>query len=171
MDDWSNGCIVIYCPDSESPEEEMQCLLIKPAQKAYWSFPKGHPDENETNLDGAIRETFEETGLQLDKTNVNENDHRHISYTFISHLHNDKWKKHEDYPNEALRPKFVLHKVVRYYRAIITGPLLPMDRIRKSTDETDEVQFFPISDKTKEEILSFKEEKWLFDELAMSMLT
>ena len=31
---------------------------------SYWNFPKGHFEKNETNLEAALRETYEETGLK-----------------------------------------------------------------------------------------------------------
>ena len=33
------------------------------ANDIYWTFPKGHPEEGETQEQGALRELFEETGL------------------------------------------------------------------------------------------------------------
>lgn len=39
----------------------------KPKDKG-WDFPKGLTDENETDIDAAVRECFEETGLKVDKS-------------------------------------------------------------------------------------------------------
>lgn len=33
--------------------------------KIFWSFPKGHQEDGETDLETAIRETFEEVGLNI----------------------------------------------------------------------------------------------------------
>ena len=34
-------------------------------QKGHWACPKGHPEKNETGLETAKRELFEETGLSV----------------------------------------------------------------------------------------------------------
>ena len=38
-------------------------LLIQ-HQAGHWAFPKGHPEADETDLQAAVREVREETGLQ-----------------------------------------------------------------------------------------------------------
>lgn len=40
-------------------------LLVKGRHSGKWSFPKGHPNQGETEFEAAERETFEETGLRL----------------------------------------------------------------------------------------------------------
>ena len=40
-------------------------LLVKGRHTGKWSFPKGHPNEGETEFEAAERETMEETGLRL----------------------------------------------------------------------------------------------------------
>lgn len=40
-------------------------LAVRGAKSQKWSFPKGHPEGNETELECALRETREETGLTL----------------------------------------------------------------------------------------------------------
>jgi 8-oxo-dGTP pyrophosphatase MutT (NUDIX family) len=49
------GCILV------SPHKRY--LLVQGRSSGKWSFPKGHPNEDETPLDCAKRELFEETGL------------------------------------------------------------------------------------------------------------
>jgi 8-oxo-dGTP pyrophosphatase MutT (NUDIX family) len=49
------GCIL------QSPDNTY--LLVEGRQSGKWSFPKGHPNTNETPLDCAKRELLEETGL------------------------------------------------------------------------------------------------------------
>ena len=44
---------------------EPEILLIYRAKLDDWSFPKGHCEEGETNEQTAIRETKEETGLDI----------------------------------------------------------------------------------------------------------
>lgn len=58
------------------PEEQIQLAGIVvfhiPSKKTlilrgrYWDLPKGHVEKGETPLQGAIRECWEETGLQVD---------------------------------------------------------------------------------------------------------
>ena len=52
----SCGCIII---DNE------KVLLIKQT-KGHWGFPKGHVEENETEVETAIREVKEETNLDVE---------------------------------------------------------------------------------------------------------
>ncbi len=68
--------------------KEIEFLLVKANYgDHHWSFPKGHTDPNETNLDAAIRETFEETGLDKSSLNVVQDFHRRVEYPVRS------WKK------------------------------------------------------------------------------
>ncbi len=46
-----------------SPQNRV--LVVKGRKHGKWSFPKGHKLRNETYLDCAVRETWEETGLNL----------------------------------------------------------------------------------------------------------
>ena len=48
----------------------IEILLIKHVNSGHWSFPKGHVEGNETELETAKREIKEETGLDviLDQT-------------------------------------------------------------------------------------------------------
>lgn len=51
--------------------EQWQVLLIhqfsKIGNNSYWAFPKGHAEADETALQSAKRELFEETGLTAEK--------------------------------------------------------------------------------------------------------
>ena len=56
----SCGCIIL---------EDKKVLLIGAKDdegKLFWSFPKGHQEANETDIETAIRETKEETGLDVE---------------------------------------------------------------------------------------------------------
>lgn len=56
----SCGCIIL---------EDDKVLLIGAKDdegKLFWSFPKGHQEANETDIETAIRETKEETGLDVE---------------------------------------------------------------------------------------------------------
>lgn len=45
-------------------------LLLIQSYNKLWGLPKGHVEENETTQDCAIRETYEETGIQIDKSHL-----------------------------------------------------------------------------------------------------
>jgi 8-oxo-dGTP pyrophosphatase MutT (NUDIX family) len=45
--------------------KDNRILLVKGRKKNKWSFPKGHIKDNETILQCALRECFEETGISL----------------------------------------------------------------------------------------------------------
>ena len=47
--------------------DKEKVLMVK-HNKGHWAFPKGHVEENETEFETAIRETFEETGLEVEIT-------------------------------------------------------------------------------------------------------
>lgn len=44
-------------------DNELKVLLVR-HNAGHWGFPKGHVEENETEEETAIRETFEETGVK-----------------------------------------------------------------------------------------------------------
>lgn len=57
--DLSYGVIPLQKKDGEWHVFLIQMLA------GYWSFPKGHPDKGETDIQAAKRELFEETGLSI----------------------------------------------------------------------------------------------------------
>lgn len=46
-------------------QEQYELLLIKHRGGGHWSFPKGHVESGETELETALREISEETGLAV----------------------------------------------------------------------------------------------------------
>lgn len=46
-------------------EGEIQILLLKHRCGGHWSFPKGHMESGETEMETALREIREETGLKV----------------------------------------------------------------------------------------------------------
>lgn len=42
-----------------------EILLIKHVNSGHWSFPKGHVENNETEIETAVREIKEETGIDV----------------------------------------------------------------------------------------------------------
>ena len=56
----SCGAIIYY-----KTKQNTKVLLVKNNNGRYWSFPKGHIEEGETEEETAIREIKEETGLDV----------------------------------------------------------------------------------------------------------
>lgn len=56
FDEISSGFIVFYVENNK-----VYYLLLR--HKSYWGFPKGKIEENEDELESAIRELYEETGI------------------------------------------------------------------------------------------------------------
>lgn len=50
--------------------DQKEILIVKPNYRDYWNLPGGVVEENESPLDGALREVSEETDLNLDKLEV-----------------------------------------------------------------------------------------------------
>lgn len=97
MRDYSFGIVPL-----KREGKDVFILLIFHTKGKHWSFPKGHKDLNETDLETAKRELKEETGLEVDSLLL---DVPYVeSYTF--------YKFHEK-----------VHKTVSYYPALVTGEL------------------------------------------------
>lgn len=47
-------------------EGEISFLMLRETRSRFWSFPKGHMEEDETEEQTAVREVLEETGLQVE---------------------------------------------------------------------------------------------------------
>jgi len=64
--------------------QDNKMLLVHPSNSPWWgtySIPKGGVDKNEDALEGAIRETFEETGIKIKKKHISEKNAGFINYT------------------------------------------------------------------------------------------
>ena len=46
--------------------ERLMLLLLRHRHGGHWSFPKGHVEGSETEVETALREVREETGLKID---------------------------------------------------------------------------------------------------------
>ena len=55
----SCGCVLYYV------HRELRVLVIKQARNGNWSFPKGHVEQGETEIETAIREVREEVGAEV----------------------------------------------------------------------------------------------------------
>src|SRR6266446_9499739 len=47
------------------PDGHIEVVLVRPAGRDTWVLPKGHVEPGEAVLDAAVRETCEESGLQV----------------------------------------------------------------------------------------------------------
>lgn len=56
------SCGAIICHKHEG---KIQILLLKHRLGGHWSFPKGHMEQGETERETALREIWEETGLNI----------------------------------------------------------------------------------------------------------
>lgn len=57
---WAGGCVLVRSDDAGEPEY----LIIHRPRYHDWTLPKGKLDDGETFLEGALRETWEETGIK-----------------------------------------------------------------------------------------------------------
>jgi 8-oxo-dGTP pyrophosphatase MutT (NUDIX family) len=92
--------IIPYIED----EGTIKYLLIKSSGDGDWGFPKGHLEPGEKGIDAAIRETYEETGLNIQIQDLVPKFKETISY-FVHYDYNTQ-------PPEKLRkpaPKFVVY--------------------------------------------------------------
>ena len=63
---------LVICPDTK------RVLLVEPAnhyQDVFWTFPKGHQDPDETSVECAIREVYEETGFFCETLSLKQINH------------------------------------------------------------------------------------------------
>ncbi len=86
-------------------EKDGKFLLVQEAQeKCYgkWNMPAGHLDNNETIMDGAIREIFEETGCVVELTGILEiankkmKDNLFVSIIFSTKIISENIKYNKD---------------------------------------------------------------------------
>jgi len=69
--------------------QDNKILLVHPTNSPWWgtySIPKGGVDKKEDVLEAAIRETYEETGIKIKKSNISNKNSGFIDYK------NDKGK-------------------------------------------------------------------------------
>ncbi len=80
MDEYSYG-IIIYKKDGDFE------YLVLLRSEGWLDFPKGHIEKNENEFDAAIRETFEETHIMINRNNIE----KFFSYTMdYSFKNNDE---------------------------------------------------------------------------------
>lgn len=81
---------------------QWKLLLVQP-HKGWWGIPKGHPDRDENAKEAAVRELFEETGLEI------------VRYLIDAPLK-------ENY--HFYSGKVLIHKTVTYFIAEVQGEVV-----------------------------------------------
>jgi 8-oxo-dGTP pyrophosphatase MutT (NUDIX family) len=117
-------------PLQKTEKGSVQVLLIFHKGGKHWSFPKGRKDPGETDLETALRELKEETGLDVEKL-LSDTPYME-SYTFYK------------FQEKVL-------KTVSYYPAFVKGEL------RLQPEEILDARWLPINEAIHH--LTFKEAK------------
>ena len=121
----------------QNTEKGTFVLLIFHKGGKHWSFPKGHKEPGETDLETASRELKEETGLDIERY-LSEDPYME-SYTFYSF--------HEK-----------ILKTVSYYPAFVKGDL------KLQPEEILDARWLPIEEAVNQ--LTFKEAKVICQKVA-----
>lgn len=118
--------------------EQWEVLLIhqfsKIGNNSYWVFPKGHAEKDETALQAASRELFEETGLKAAK--IMQNPVFSLAYAFQF---------------DGVQ----IEKTVDFYVGIITD-----DTVIIQTEEVKEAGWYSLDEAMKR--LDYKDTKQMF---------
>ncbi len=117
-------------PLQKTEKGNVQVLLIFHKGGKHWSFPKGRKDPGETDLETAVRELKEETGLEIDQ--------------YLS-----KVPYMESYTFYKFQEKVL--KTVSYYPAFVKGTL------KLQEEEILDARWIPIGEAIHH--LTFKEAK------------
>lgn len=125
IEDYSCGIVPL-----QKTEQGIEVLLIFHKGGRHWSFPKGHKDPGETDLQAAFRELKEETGLEIEKC-----------FSDIAYL--------ETYTFYKLHEK--VRKTVTYFPAFVKGTL------SIQPEEIEEARWLPIEKALNQ--LTFEETK------------
>ena len=72
------GVIVMIKNGHSEEENKFKYLLVLGRQSKKWGFPKGHMEENESEERTALRELREETGIELEMSDISS--HRRLRF-------------------------------------------------------------------------------------------
>ena len=90
----SCGCVVF--------NDKFEVLLIHMNQ-GHWSFPKGHVEKNESEIETALRETLEETNIKVD---IDKSFRKVTNYS----LHKGVWKDVVFFIGKASNDEIIIQK-------------------------------------------------------------
>jgi 8-oxo-dGTP pyrophosphatase MutT (NUDIX family) len=107
----------------------------------YFGLPKGHPNAGEDDASAAIREVYEEVGVDVAAT-LDPTLYVDEAYTYTGRLHRDRWEAHAAFPDEARRPFAVMHKTTVYFLAVLRGPPPPL---RPQEGEAAVAEWVPVA--------------------------
>lgn len=99
-------------------DQQWMVLLIKHKGSGHWGFPKGKAEPNESSLETARRELFEETGLEVDQILKDEPYLEHYSFN---------------------RQGVTINKKVAYYPCTVKGGVV------LQMDEVEDALWLPLS--------------------------
>ena len=141
VDDKSLGCVVVARNKGMPVTAMISMRLSNPKEKPFWAFPKGHPDPNESDVEGAVREVREEVGLDVAGA-VKPHIFSEAKYTYAGRLHKDAWMRHPAYPDESKRPVTVFYKTVRCFLAVVESAA----PLRAQEEEVGLCEWVPLSE-------------------------
>lgn len=125
-------------------DQQIKYLLLLQKRGQFWFFPKGKPDPGETPLQTALRETFEEAGLE-------RKDLKRIL---------EKWEFKLEYNYKDKDDCFVNKTIVLFPGELDKDTDF---EIRFSKDEIQDFKF--VNFKQGKELLSFDSHKKLFSDI------
>ena len=117
-EDKSVGTVCVW----RGPPPQVLVIRQRTHTGEHWGLPKGHPEANENDLDTALRELEEETGVALSRKDAEGCGSKiwaEIKYSYVGKLWEGHWLTHEKYPDEKYRT-CVFHKTVRF--ALVYAP-------------------------------------------------
>lgn len=112
-----------------------EILLIATHEGGRWSLPKGHVEEGESKEEAAVREVYEETGVQADVIAPVDT----VDYWY-------RWKGPEG--------SILIHKWVTYFLMRYAG-----GNVRNHGWEVDDARWFPLEEALQ--IVTYKDERGL----------
>jgi 8-oxo-dGTP pyrophosphatase MutT (NUDIX family) len=134
----SFGVIPVYRKDGQT-----LFLLIR-HNAGHWAFPKGHSNIGETELETALRELREETGI------------RDVSLR-TDHIFEERYTK-----TQWGNPRQLVNKSVRYFLGIVNNP-----RVRLQQAEVQDYKWATYDE--ARELITFDASRELLDEAAKTL--
>jgi bis(5'-nucleosidyl)-tetraphosphatase len=79
--DTAYGVVPVFKKNNEWQVLLIQQISYRGTNDTFWIFPKGHPEPNETEIETALRELQEETGIT--EISLETNEAFPIAYSFV----------------------------------------------------------------------------------------